>query len=158
MIKRAVVTAGLTLGAIVVAAGPAFAHVEAEPGRVKPGKPATVDFTPEHGCGDDSPTTKLTFQVPKRVTDAAPVPLDGWETSTSGRTIEFEGGPLPYEEQESFGISFTAPKAKTVLTWKIIQTCEDGKVRWIERGHDSEYPAPVVGVGKNPSSDEDDDH
>ena len=158
MIKRAVVLAGLTVGAVVVAAAPAFAHVEADPTRVKPGKSATVEFTPEHGCGDDSPTIKLTFQVPKGVPDAEPVPLDGWETSTSGRKVVFDGGNLPYDDQEGFGISFTAPDSKTLLSWKIIQTCEEGKVRWIEPDHDAENPAPVVGVGKNPPSEEEDDH
>ena len=39
-----------------------------------------------------------------------------------------------------------------------MQTCEDGKIRWIETDHDAEYPAPVVGVGKSPPSEEDDDH
>jgi uncharacterized protein YcnI len=158
MIKRAVVMAALTVGAVVVAAAPAFAHVEVDPSRVKPGKSATVEFSPEHGCGDDSPTVKLTFQVPKGVTDAEGVAPDGWQTSTSGRKIVFEGGPLPYDEQAPFGISFTAPDSKTLLTWKVIQACEDGKVRWIETDHDAEHPAPVVGVGKNPPSEEEDEH
>jgi hypothetical protein len=38
-----------------------------------------------------------------------------------------------------------------------VQACEEGTVRWIETDHDAEHPAPVVGVGKKPPS-EDDDH
>lgn len=147
----------LTAGALAVAAAPAFAHVEPEPNRVKPGKQVTVEFTPEHGCGEDSPTTTMTFQVPKGVTDAEGVAPEGWEASTSGRKVVFEGGTLPYHDEASFGISFTAPSKKTVLAWKVVQGCEEGSVRWIETGHDAENPAPLVGVGKQPPS-EDDDH
>jgi periplasmic copper chaperone A len=155
--KRAAVVAGLTVGAIVVAAGPALAHIEPEPNRVKPGSEATVEFTPEHGCGEDSPTTKLTFQVPKGVKDASGIAPTGWETSATTRRVVFEGGSLPYHDSEAFGITFTAPDTTTVLAWKVVQRCEEGTVRWIETGHDAEHPAPLVGVGKKPPV-EDDDH
>jgi len=156
MIRRAVALVGMTAGALVVAAAPAFAHIEVEPARVKPGRSVTVEFSPEHGCGEDSPTTRMTFRVPRGVRDATGVAPDGWTATTSGRRIIFEGGPLPYDEDEDFGISFRAPDAKTVLTWKLVQTCEDGSVRWIEADHDAEYPAPVVGVGMDPPAGSDD--
>lgn len=158
MIPRTVVLAGLAAGVIVATAAPAFAHVEVDPSRVKPGKAATVEFSPEHGCGKDAPTTRMTFRVPRGVTDAEGIAPEGWQASTSGRRIVFEGGPLPYHEQAAFGISFTAPDSKTLLTWKVIQSCDDETVRWIETDHDAESPAPVVGVGRSPSSDDEDDH
>jgi uncharacterized protein YcnI len=142
-------------GAIVLTAGPAFAHVEADPDRVKPGKEATVEFEPEHGCGD-SVTTEMEFRIPKGVTDATPVEQDGWTATVDGRRIRFESDRVP-DDETSFGITFTAPDRKTLLRWKVVQRCQEGVDRWIE-GADGEKPAPVVGVGKNPPEEEDDDH
>jgi hypothetical protein len=53
------------------------------------------------------------------------------------------------DEEASFGITFTAPKTKTLLAWKVVQECQDGVTRWIE-GPKGENPAPLVGVGKTP--------
>jgi uncharacterized protein YcnI len=153
--RRAAVAAAIAAGALVLTIGPAAAHVEPEPARVKPGKAVIVAFTPEHGC-DDSPITKMTFRVPKGAQDAAPEPKDGWTGTTTGKTITFSGGSMPADDTDAFSISFTAPKDKGVLTWKVIETCEQGVERYIERP-DGDFPAPVVGVGKKVASSEHDD-
>jgi periplasmic copper chaperone A len=149
VVRRLTITAGITGALVALVAGPAGAHVEPDPARVKPGKAVTVEFTPEHGC-KGSPTTKMTFQVPKGAKGAAPVAKDGWTTSVTGRKILFEGGSVPDDVQGGFAISFTAPSAKTLLAWKVVQGCEVGETAWIESGHDATNPAPVVGVGKKP--------
>ena len=142
-----VILATLTAAAaLLLAAGTAWAHVEADPTRVKPGKKVTVEFTPEHGCGD-SVTTKMDFQVPKGAKSAKPVKLEGWTATVKGRKITFASDKVPDEEQ-SFGIRFTSPDNKTLLAWKVVQKCQDGVERWIE-GPKGEHPAPIVGVGKN---------
>jgi uncharacterized protein YcnI len=142
--------------ALVLAAGTAWAHVEPDPSRVKPGKKATVEFTPEHGCGE-SVTTQMDFQVPKAAKNAKPVKLDGWTATVKGRTITFASDKVP-DEEASFGITFTAPDSKTLLAWKVVQRCQDGVERWIE-GPKGEHPAPIVGVGKNaPAVEEDEGH
>jgi uncharacterized protein YcnI len=155
--RRVATVALTTAGAVLLAAGPALAHVEADPNRVKPGKKATVEFTPEHGCGD-SVTTEMQFRVPKAAKNAKPVVLDGWTTSVKGRTITFESDKVP-DEEASYGITFTAPTTKTLLAWKVVQRCQDGVERWIE-GPKRESPAPIVGVGKTPPAEEeaDDSH
>jgi hypothetical protein len=145
--RRVAVVVLAAAGALLLAAGPAFAHVEADPNRVKPGKKATVEFAPEHGCGD-SVTTRMDFQVPKGAKNAKPVELDGWTSTVKGRTIRFASDKVPSEEQ-SFGITFTAPSSKTLLAWKVVQRCQDGVERWLE-GPKGENPAPLVGVGKTP--------
>lgn len=145
-------------GALVLAAGPAFAHVEADPARVKPGKQATVEFTPEHGC-DDSVTTEMDFRVPKGVTDATPEAPDGWTATAEGRKVVFTSDAVP-DGETSFPITFTAPDKKTLLAWKVVQTCQEGVDRWIQGG-DGDKPAPIVGVGKSPPSEheeEEDSH
>jgi len=140
---------------VVLAAGPAAAHVEPDPARVKPGKQATVEFTPEHGCGD-SVTTEMDFKVPKGVTDATPDEQDGWTATVERRRIVFASDSVP-DDETSFGITFTAPTKKTLLAWKVIQRCQEGVDRWIE-GPNGESPAPIVGVGKSPPKEEDEGH
>ena len=139
---------------VVLAAGPAAAHVEPDPARVKPGKQATVEFTPEHGCGD-SVTTEMDFKPPLGVTDATPEEQDGWTATVEGRRIVFTSDKVP-DDETSFGITFSAPTKKTLLAWKVIQRCQDGVDRWIE-GPKGESPAPIVGVGKNPPKAEEED-
>jgi uncharacterized protein YcnI len=154
--RRATVVALIAAGALVSAIGPAAAHVEPDPTTVKPGTAVTIAFTPEHGC-DQSPITKMTFRIPKGAQSARPEPKDGWATKATGTTvgkkITFSGGSMPSDDTDAFSISFTAPKDKSLLTWKAIQTCEDGVERWIE-GPDGDFPAPVVRVGKKVASAE----
>lgn len=154
--NRWIVGAAIGAGAVVLAAGPAFAHVEADPDQVKPGKRTTVTFTAGHGC-DDSPTTGMRFRVPKQVRDAEPVEKDGFTASVNGNTIEFSGGSIPGDEEASFEITFTPPKKKGDLVWRVVQVCEEGTERWIERDPDGDKPAPRVGVGKKPKGGHDDD-
>ena len=154
--RRTAVAATIAAAALVLTAGSAAAHVEPDRTSVKPGKAVTVAFTPEHGC-DDSPITKMTFRVPRGARNATPEPKDGWEATTAGRTtrrtITFSGGSMPSDDTDAFSISFTAPKSKGLLSWKVIQACEVGVERWLE-GPDGDFPAPVVGVGKKVPSEE----
>ena len=145
--RRLAAVAITATGLVLLVAGPALAHVEPDPSRVKPGKSTTVEFTPEHGCGE-SVTTRMTFKVPKGATNAKPVALAGWLASAGGGKITFASNKVP-DKEASFGITFTAPNAKTLLAWKVVQQCQDGVNRWIE-GPKGENPAPLVGVGKNP--------
>jgi uncharacterized protein YcnI len=145
--RRLVAVAIAAAGMVLLVAGPAFAHVEPDPSRVKPGKRVTVEFAPEHGCGE-SVTTRMTFKVPKGAKNAKPVALDGWTATVAGGKITFASDKVP-DKEASFGITFTAPNSKTLLAWKVVQQCQDGVERWIE-GPKGETPAPIVGVGKNP--------
>ncbi len=153
--RRVIAVAAVASGAVLMVAAPAAAHVEADPSRVKPGKEAEVTFTAEHGC-EDSPTTGMTFRIPKGVTDAEGVEADGFTAATSGRTIEFTGGSFPGDEEAPFTITFTAPDEKGQLVWRVVQVCEEGTERWIERDPDGDKPAPRVGVGEKAESGHDD--
>jgi periplasmic copper chaperone A len=145
--RRVAAIAVTAAGALLLAAAPALAHVEPDPSRVKPGKKVTVEFTPEHGCGE-SVTTEMVFRVPKAVKSAKPVAPDGWTAKRKGRTISFASDKVP-DQEASFGITFTAPSSKTLLAWKVVQRCQQGVNRWLE-GPKGENPAPIVGVGKKP--------
>lgn len=143
-------------GTVLLVAAPAGAHVEPDPSRVKPGREVTVTFTAEHGC-DESPTTGMTFRIPKGVTDAAGVDQDGFTSTVEGRRLTFSGGSVPGDEEAPFSITFTAPDEKTELVWKVVQRCEEGTERWLETDPDGDTPAPRVGVGKDASSGHDED-
>ena len=140
MTIRIASTGALATALVALAAGPVLAHVEPDPSTVKPGKTTTVEFVVEEGCGE-SPTVKLTFRVPKRAKDATPVEKAGWTATSSGREIVFEGGPSPSaEESDAFTISFTAPKKKGELVWKVVQECEEGISRWIDTSEGADNP------------------
>jgi uncharacterized protein YcnI len=134
---------------VVLTAAPAAAHIEPIPSRVEPGDDAVVSFTVEHGC-DESPTTKLTFKIPKGVKNATPEAKDGWSSKVKGKTIVFED-PASSElvENDEFSISFTAPNKTTLLVWKVVQKCAEGTIRWIDTSDGAENPPPRVGVGKD---------
>jgi uncharacterized protein YcnI len=149
VIRRFAAIATVVGGCVLAAAVPASAHVEPDPARVKPGATATIAFNVEHGC-EKSPTTTLTFKIPKGATKVAAVPKDGWIGSVEKGTVVFSGGSLPATTQDTFSIGFKAPKKKTVLVWKVVQQCEQGVIRWIDTAKGAEFPPPAVGVGKNP--------
>jgi periplasmic copper chaperone A len=158
--RRVIGVAVAAAGTVLAFAAPAAAHVEPDPSRIKPGKDARVTFTAEHGC-EDSPTTGMTFRIPKNVTNAAPVEKDGFTASTTKRTIEFTGGSIPGDEEAPFTVTFKAPDEKTEIVWKVIQRCGEGTERWIESDPDGDFPAPRVGVGQKPTTgheEEEDEH
>jgi uncharacterized protein YcnI len=149
---RVLVAGAVALAGLALVAGPASAHIEPHPNQVKSGKRATVEFNVEHGCAA-SPTIKLTFQIPKGAKKVAPQAKTGWTTSVKNGTVIFDGGPLDAKTPDTFAIAFTAPKKKTLLVWNVIQDCEQGKTRWIDRSKGAENPPPIVGVGKKPPAD-----
>src|SRR5581483_5107720 len=134
----------------------AAAHIDPEPSRVKPGATGTVAFHVEHGC-DQSPTIKLTFKIPKGATKVATVTKPGWDATIAKGIVVFDGGSLAATTPDTFSITFTAPKKKTVLAWKVLQQCEGSVIRWIDTAKDAENPPARVGVGKNPPKIEETD-
>jgi uncharacterized protein YcnI len=143
---RVVVMASLAAGFVALTPALASAHIEPNLSAVPAGKPATVDFNVEHGCGDDG-TTQLAVQIPAGITDAAGVAKDGWTAATEGDVVTFTGGPQDAHTPTDFGITFTAPSTEgTELKFPIVQSCGTQEVAWIE-DETGEHPAPVVTVG-----------
>lgn len=144
-IVRLLTAAVAGVAMLVLIAGPAAAHIIPAPSSIKPGARATVAFNIEHGCGT-SPTTKLTFKIPKLAKRVIPVAKTGWKEHVGGGTVVFAGGPLGAHTEDTFSITFTAPKKKTVLVWKVIQQCVVGVTRWIDTSKNADEPPPRVGV------------
>ena len=154
------VAAGLTVA--LAPATAALAHIDPEPAAVEAGAEATVSFTVEHGC-DGSPTTKVEIQVPDGAMGISGVDGGGFTSSVEGQVVTFEGGPLDAETPQAFEVTFTAPEEAGEVPVKIIQTCEEGSIDWIEvaaeGGEEPEHPAPILTITAGaPTGEEGGDH
>lgn len=150
--------------AAVLALGPAsaaWAHIHPDPAAVEAGTEATVGFAVEHGC-DGSPTTKVEIQMPEGSTGISGVDGDGFTSSVDDLVVTFEGGPLDAETEKSFEVNFTAPDEPGEVPVKIVQTCEEGQLDWIEVAADGEeepdHPAPMLTITEGTPTEEDGDH
>ena len=147
----------------------AFAHVTLETGEAKVGSAYKAVFRVPHGC-EGSATVKLRVQVPDGYIGVKPMPKPGWKldivkgkydkTYTLYGTPVSEGvkeidwsGNLPDEYYDEFvmrGVLADSLPVGEVLYFPIVQECEKGVTRWIEKpakGADPdsvEHPAPGV--------------
>lgn len=147
-----------------LALGPAtaaFAHIHADPPAVAAGEEATVSFGVEHGCGE-SPTTKVEIQLPEGSSGISGVDDGGFTSSVDGMVVTFEGGPLDAETEQDFAVTFTAPDEAGDVPVKIIQTCEEGELDWIEVAAEGEaepeHPAPILAITEGTPTGEEGDH
>ena len=140
--------------AVVLAAGPALAHVEPDVSAIPAGETTTVALTIGHGC-DDSPTTSVAVQLPEGLESASGVATSGWAIDSSGGVVTWTadpGGALPSGESKEFELELTPAEDQVgdTLYLKTVQTCEEGTLRWVEEwdgeGEEPENPAPSVEV------------
>jgi uncharacterized protein YcnI len=166
--------AAVCAGGVALLAAPASAHVEPDKEEVPAGAETTVGLQVPHGC-EDSPTKKLTIQIPEGLVEVTPQVHPGWTIAekttklnppvtaedgdeiTEGVTeVSFTaqaGNELDPMQRDVFTLGFTAPdKVGQRLAFKTIQTCVEGEVPWIEEwdgtGDEPEHPAPTVTVVK----------
>lgn len=156
-------------GLAAAAAGPAVAHVTIEQTQAKVGSNYKAVFRVPHGC-DGSATLKLRVLIPEGVIGVKPQPKAGWElTITRGKyekphdfygTAVSEGvrelawtGRLPDEYYDEFVFRGMIAKDLTpgsTLAFPVVQECEKGVERWIDRppagktSEDVASPAPAV--------------
>lgn len=162
---RRTLTAAALAGVLALPAT-AAAHVTATPDTAPADGYAAFTLRVGHGC-DDSPTTKVTVQMPDQVVSATPEVVPGWrittkegklaqpfeshgETITEGvREVTWTGGPLDPHQYTEFGLSVRfAGEPGEVVPFKTIQRCKKGELAWIqvpEEGQpEPESPAPTV--------------
>jgi len=154
MIRRLLVSAGVTTAAFLAIAGPVSAHIDPDPETAQAGSRLTVGFTVEHGC-EGSPTAQLDMRLPEGVVDAVPEAVDGWEGSVDtidGATIvTFVGGPLADDVEGTFEVTMTLPPTPdATIYFPFVQRCEVGEIRWIgiptEPGDELDEPAPAMSL------------
>jgi periplasmic copper chaperone A len=144
----------------------ASAHVMLETKSAKIGSTLHATFDVGHGCSG-SPTTKLRIKIPPGVVAVVAEPKAGWDISAQtgaydqpysahGRTVK-EGvvevdwsGLLPAHEIGKFTLTFDISDsldANQRLYFPIVQECQSGVVRWIDKSDDGEHPAPSLLLG-----------
>jgi uncharacterized protein YcnI len=163
---------GSGLGALVLGAGPAAAHVSPDKSEVPAGGFTAVTLTVGHGC-EESPTTQVVVQVPEGINNVTPGILPGWTIEVATEplpepiagshgeqiteresTVTFTAQPgneLPDGFRLGFTLGFQAPDTPDeYLFFKTIQVCAEGQTEWIEEytgeGEEPEHPSPVVQV------------
>jgi uncharacterized protein YcnI len=155
------------LAAVVVAvlalAPAAGAHVTLQPEEAPAGGFTRLDVRVPNER-DNAGTTKVDVQFPPGFLFVSYEPVPGWDTEVKMRKLDkpveqfgeqiteevgritFSGGVIRPGEFQDFGLSLGVPEGKpgSMLTFKALQTYDNGEVvRWIGPP-DSEEPAPQV--------------
>jgi periplasmic copper chaperone A len=169
---RVAAVAALTATLVVVGAGPAFAHVTAQPGTAEKGGYAVVDLRVPNES-DTSGTVRLTVTLPTDhpISSVLTTPVAGWSAATStvplkppvqddGRTITETVGSVTWTANPGtriepgqyldFPLSLgPMPDDADQIVLAATQTYDNGDVvNWNEpmrpNGAEPEHPAPVV--------------
>jgi uncharacterized protein YcnI len=154
--------------ALLLAPAAAQAHVTLQPNTAQAGGYTRLDVRVPNER-DDAATTKVDVQLPPGFISASYEPVPGWDVKvTTGKaeqpidageglksdmqvsqitwTGDDKQGKIAAGEFQDFGLSLKMPdgKAGDKLTFKALQTYDDGQVvRWIGP-EDADEPAPVV--------------
>jgi periplasmic copper chaperone A len=156
--RRAAALAVAATGlAVLAGVSVASAHIETDPPAIEAGKPATVGFDVEHGCGD-ADTTGLDIQLPTGITDAS-ASKSGWQVTVDNGVVRFSGGTLDHHTADTFEVSFTAPSTPGVINFPTNQICGSTQQPWLDIAVDGqpepEHPAPQVKVTEGPPTSDD---
>ena len=167
MRKRLILGASAGLAGFALLAASAQAHVSFHPNVLPAGANATLDLRVPNEM-DNANTNKLVVQVPPGFIDIATEPISGWaaqiQTRKLATPVQTDSGPVSEEVSQitwtgsgsgkippggfqNFAISTAIPdQAGHVLTFKVLQYYDDGKVvRWIGP-ESSDTPAPTIDV------------
>ena len=153
LMKKKIVSLLLTVFALFLFTGAAFAHVKVFPEQTVQGADDQV-FTVRVPTEKAIPTVKLKLKVPQSVDIDGVEPVTGWTASfakdDSGKITAItwtatNGGLAPAHFGE-FHIIGTVGDQATSLDWKAYQTYQDGSViNWVG-AEGSDHPGPVTKV------------
>ena len=169
--KKIVLVLVAMLG-VVLAAGPAFAHVTVDPDEANQGGYATLTFKVPNEK-DDASTVQLEVEIPtdhpiasvsvqpvpawtatvSKTTLPTPIQTDDGQVTEAVSKIVWTGGSIDPGQFQQFPVSMgPLPKTDSIV-FKTLQTYSDGDVvRWIELtpagGEEPEHPAPAVTLEK----------
>ncbi|MGX6603256.1 YcnI family copper-binding membrane protein [Micromonosporaceae bacterium Da 78-11] len=155
-------------------ASPASAHVTVTPSTTAAGAHAVLQFSVGHGC-KDSPTTRITIQVPPQITSVTPTRTALWKVTKrtekvdppavdphGNKIVERVGSvtfstdtPLPDGYRDVLEIAVQLPDTTGItLAFPTIQTCTQGESAWTEVPKDGQdvdelaLPAPAFIVAE----------
>ncbi len=158
----------LGLGATMLAAGAASAHVTVTPSTTAAGAYSVLTFSNGHGC-EGSPTTRISISIPdgifavtptrhadytiEKVMEALDEPVDdghgGQYTERVAEVVYTATTPLPDGYRDAFELQLKLPEGEAgeQLAFPTIQTCETGETAWIDETVEGEpepdAPAPA---------------
>lgn len=159
-----VVPAGVI--AALTVAGPAGAHVTANPREAPAASTVVVAFRVGHGCSDGVPTNEVTIKIPDGVYSLKPMVKPGWkietvvgplsepaeahgEPVTEGvKEVHYTAGQVPDNHFDDFTVRFTTPDKEGETLWfPVTQGCpQGGELSWseipVEGQPEPESPAP----------------
>jgi uncharacterized protein YcnI len=160
--------AGLAMGAVVLMAAPAWAHVGITPTSAPKGSDAVLAFTvPDESDTASTVTVAVFFPTDHPIADALVEPIAGWTAKVemmhvakaiktdSGsvndavKSVTWTGGHIVPGDFQQFKVSVGLPSDASSLEFKALQTYSDGTlVSWIEDtpagGPEPDHPAPVL--------------
>jgi periplasmic copper chaperone A len=154
---------------LVAVAGPAYAHVTANPNEAAANSYFRTALRVGHGCSG-SPTIAVRVKIPDGVISAKPQVKPGWSIEIKMRKLDkpldaghgrmvsetvdeiaWRGGNLADAYFDEFGLSLRLPAgAGRTLYFPVVQECEQGVHRWIEipaagqKWDDVKEPAPFI--------------
>jgi uncharacterized protein YcnI len=157
--------------AVVLAAGPAAAHVTISPAEGAAGSFTVLAASVPHGC-DGSPTTKVAIRMPEQILSVTPTRNPLWDVRKVMKTLDAPVAdahgnevtervaqvvytakePLPDGYRDAFELSLQIPDAVgETLAFPVVQSCAKGETAWVEtaEGGDTEEleaPAPTLTV------------
>jgi uncharacterized protein YcnI len=159
---RSYILAALVVGTLALAPA-AGAHVTLQPEEAPAGGFTRLDVRVPNER-DNAGTTKVVVQLPPGFLSVSTEPVPGWDTELTMRKLDepveqfgeqvteevgritFSGGVIRPGEFQDFGLSLGVPEGRpgSMLTFKALQTYDNGEVvRWIGPP-DSDEPAPQV--------------
>ncbi len=152
MLRRLTALLALALALAVMAAPPAGAHTEVEPGEATAGATETLTF---HVAYEGAATTGLDVELPEGASVVDVPDKAGWESTTddSAGTVSWTGGSSSVDEE--FELVVQLPDTTGVVLFPALQQTTEGEVAWIgeteEEGHDS-FPAPRLTLIADPNA------
>ena len=167
-VARLALGGALGLGATMLAAGAASAHVTVTPSTTASGAYSVLTFSNGHGC-EGSPTTRISISIPdgifavtptrhadytiEKVMEALDEPVDdghgGQYTERVAEVVYTATTPLPDGYRDAFELQLKLPEGNVgdELAFPTIQTCETGETAWIDETVEGEpepdAPAPA---------------
>ena len=165
---RRIGVVGFVAAAVLLLAGPAWAHVTVTPDSAPKGSDAVLAFTVPDESGTAS-TVKVAifFPTDHPIAEALVEPIAGWTATvetmklakqiptdngpvTQGvKSVTWTGGHIVPGDFQQFKVSVGLPDAAASIEFKALQTYSDGTlVSWIQDtpagGPEPDHPAPVL--------------
>jgi uncharacterized protein YcnI len=161
--------AGLAMGAVVLMAAPAWAHVEISPSSAPKGSDAVLAFTvPDESATASTTKIEIFFPTDHPIAEALVEPIAGWTANVTTvhvakpiqtddgsvndavKTVTWTGGHVVPGDFQQFKVSVGLPDDASSLEFKVLQTYSDGSVvSWIEDppaagAAEPDHPAPIL--------------